>query len=467
MKSGRIPFVLFCFDQGSFCTLAVELDLTEKASFMTKKLLNSRRDFLKKNVLLAGTVAMAGFVKPVHAAGADTLKIGLIGCGGRGCGAVADAMKCGEANLELVAVADIFKEKAESGLKLLRDQFEDQVKVTPETTFSGFDGYKSVIEAADVVFLCSPQLFRPMMLEDAIAAGKHVFCEKPVAVDAPGIQSVLKSAELAKQKGLNIVTGLINRYSVRVRDAVNRVLGGQIGSVVTARADRMGGPLWTRPRLEGDTEILYQMRNWVNFDWISAEYINDVTIHQLDVAMWCMGDEFTPVRAFATGGRLVRTEPDTGDLYDSMAVTYEYEDGRPLYAFSRQIPGTYGSASAFIAGSKGTAEIGNVGWGKVAIYGQEPYEIPKDSGISPYAIQHGTLVRAIRGGDYVNHLPYTAKATMAAILGKMAAYSGQQLTWDEAFQSDGIIDPRTITWDTIPPTLPNASGEYKTALPGK
>ena len=432
---------------------------------MTNNQFPSRRDFLKKSAILTSVATAANFTTPVHAAGSDKLRIGLIGCGGRGRGAVVDAMGCGEANLELVAVCDIFKENATAAVELLKEQIKDRVTVTPETTFDGFDGYKKVIAVSDVVFLCTPQLFRPMMLKAAVEAGKHIFCEKPVAADAAGVRSVLESAALAKQKNLSVVTGLVNRYSTRVREVVERIHGGQIGKPVTARANRMGGPLWTRERKDGDNEMTYQMRNWVNFDWISADYINDVTIHQLDVALWCIGDKLTPVRAFGTGGRLVRTAKDTGDLYDSMAVVYEYEDGRPLYAFSRQIPNSYGSSSAYITGEKGHAEMGNVGGGKVAIYGANPYEAGRATVVANH-LQHATLYQSVRGSiPYVNNLPYTAKATMAAILGKMATHSAQLMTWEEAFNAPAIIDPATITWDTVPPTLPDANGFYKTIVP--
>lgn len=435
---------------------------------MSRKNGNSRRDFLKTSSLLLGAAATASFPKGIHAKGSEKpLKIGLVGCGGRGRGAVLDAMNCGESNLELVAVADIFKETAEGAAHTLREEIGERIKVSPEAVFDGFDGYKKVIELSDVVFLCSPQLFRPMMLKATLEAGKHAFCEKPVAADAAGIRSILESAKYAQEKKLSIVTGLINRYSSRVRDVVQRIHEGQIGPAITARADRMGGPLWTRPRRTGDTEMRYQMRNWVNFDWIAGEFINDVTIHQLDVAMWCMGDEHTPVKAFGTGGRLVRTEPDAGDMYDSMAVVYEYADGRPLYAFSRQIPGCFGCSSAFITGPEGASEISNVGWGRVNITGKKPYDAPKDA-ISPYTIQHSTLIKSIRGeGAYANHLSYTAKATMGAILGKMAAYSGKQITWEEALKAESMLDPEKIDWNFTPPTLPNDKGEYKIALPGR
>ncbi|MDR0338307.1 MAG: Gfo/Idh/MocA family oxidoreductase [Planctomycetaceae bacterium] len=429
---------------------------------------SSRRDFLKKTAVLTGATVTGLSTLRVHAAESGQLKIGLLGCGGRGCGAVVDGLSH-DPNVKLIAVADIFKDKAEGAVKMLKEKFKERIDVTPERIFTGFDAYKSVIPLADVVFLCTPQHFRPMTLKAAIEAGKHVFCEKPVAVDATGIRSVLASATLAKEKGLNIVTGLINRYSPRVREAVKRIQDGQIGQVITARANRMGGPLWMRPRTEGDSEMVYQMRNWVNFNWLASEFINDVTIHQLDVALWCMGDERTPVNAFALGGRIARTQPDAGDMYDNMSVVYEYENGQPLYAFSRQIPGCYSNSSAHITGTKGGAEIGNVGWGTVKIYGDNPYDVPKDQGAIAYFHQHTTLYNAIRSGgkEYVNNLPYTAKATMAAILGRVAAYSGQKVTWEDAFNSTEDFSLKEYSWDATPPITPNEKGEYPLAIPGK
>jgi predicted dehydrogenase len=435
---------------------------------MTTNTQASRRNFLKTSAVIGATAVSASTIPAVHAAESDIIKIGLIGCGGRGCGAVADGIS-NDPNVKLVAIADVFEEKVDVAAKTLREQFKERVDLPKERCFAGFDGYKSVIPLCDVVFLCTPQHFRPMTLKAAIEAGKHVFCEKPVAVDATGIRSVLESAALAKQKGLNVVSGLINRYSNRVRDVVKRIHDGQIGTVVTARANRMGGPLWVRRRMEGDTEMKYQMRNWVNFNWLASEFINDVTIHQLDVALWCMGDELTPVNAFALGGRIVRTQPDAGDMYDTMSVVYEYADGKPLYAFSSQIPGGYNGAVTYVSGAKGGAEIGNVGGGRVAIFGENPYDAPKDDTRGPYFNQHTTLYNAIRSGGsiYVNDLFHTAKATMAAILGRMAAYSGKKLTWEEALNSKESFTLDDYSWDAVPPTLPDEQGRYKLALPGR
>ena len=435
---------------------------------------NTRREFLKQSSLLSGAVAVglpAVQTMHVHAAEAGPLKIGLVGCGGRGRGAVVDSLTH-DPNVKLVAITDIFKERVDATARLLSEQFQERpgvIDLPEERRFVGFDGYKSLIPFCDVVLLCTPQHFRPMTLKAAIEAGKHVFCEKPVAVDAPGVRSVLESAALAKQKGLNIVTGLINRYSVRVRDVVRRIHDGQVGTVVTARANRLGGSLWMHQRQPGDTEMMYQMRNWVNFNWLAGEFINDVTIHQLDVALWCIGDEFTPVNAFSLGGRIARTQLDAGDMYDTMSTVYEYADGRPLYAFSRQIPGCFNNGAVHISGSKGGAEIGNVGNGRVAIFGDNPYDAPRDETKGAYFTQHTTLYNAIRSGgqDYVNHLPHTAKATMAAILGRMAAYSGQKVTWEEALNSQESFTQSDYSWDATPPTLPDEQGMYKLAIPGR
>ena len=222
-------------------------------------------------------------------------------------------------------------------------------------------------------------------------------------------------------------------------------------------------------RKQGDTEMMYQMRNWLNFNWMASDHINDSTIHQIDVAMWAVGDEVTPVNAYGLGGQVVRTDPEAGDSYDTMAVVYEYADGRPLYAFTRMIPGCFYDGAAHISGSKGGAVIGNVGGGKVAIFGENPYDAPKDNSKGPYFNQHSTLYNAIRSGgkEYVNDLPHTAKATLAAILGRMASYSGQLVTWEEALNSKESFTLSDYSWDATPPTLPDEQGRYKLALPGK
>ncbi len=429
----------------------------------------SRRTFLKTTALAGGTLALGlgGAVAPrhVHAGESSQIRIGLIGCGGRGCGAVADALSV-DPNVKLTALGDVFQEKAELAARTLGDNFGERIDVK-DRIFSGFDCYKSVIEACDVPLLCTPQHFRPMTLRAAIEASKHVFCEKPVAVDAPGIRSVIESCKIAREKKLNVVSGLVNRYSTGVQEMVKRVHDGAIGEVAAAQANRMGGPLWERPRVEGDTELKYQMRNWVNYNWISAGFMNDVTIHQIDVAMWCLGDEIAPVAAYGLGSQYVRTQqPGCGDIFDTLAVVYEYADGRTLSAFSRQIPKCFSGAESIIYGSKGQAMIGNVGsHGKITGPGAYVQTRVKEAATQ---LEHKALYDAIRSGGstYVNNGDYMVKATLACLLGNKVCETGQRTTWEEMLASEESFSLPEYRWDATPPTLPNEQGRYKLYYPG-
>lgn len=428
----------------------------------------SRRNFLKTSaVLSAATVAATQAISSprVHAGEDNTLKLGIVGCGGRGCGAVGNAMTA-DPNVKLITAADVFPERGKKGITGLKDQFGDRIDVSDDRFFDGFDGYKKVLEQdIDIVLLTSPQHFRPTMIKAAIEAGKHVFAEKPVAVDGVGIKTIQEAGELAKQKGLNLVGGLVNRYGASAREVIKRVADGAIGDVVTARGDRMGGSCWMRPRTEGQSEMEYQMTNWLNFNWMASEYINDVTIHQLDVALWSFNDA-TPVGAYGMGGRLSRRGPDSGDMYDSMAVVYEFADGRSIYAFSRQIPGCFSRAFTTINGSKGYAQIGNLESKASLFINGEEIKIKRGE-TSGYVVEHKVLIDAVRsGGDtYVNNTSYMTNSTGCAILGRMCSYTGQYVTWDEMLASEGE-KPSEYSFDAVPPTLPDEKGRYKIALPG-
>lgn len=428
----------------------------------------SRRNFLKTSaVLSAATVTATQAISSprVHAGEDNTLKLGIIGCGGRGCGAVGNAMTA-DPNVKLITAADVFPERGKKGIAGLKDQFGDRIDVSDDRFFDGFDGYKKVLEQdIDIVLLTSPQHFRPTMIKAAIEAGKHVFAEKPVAVDGAGIKTIQEAGELAKQKGLNLVGGLVNRYGASAREVIKRVADGAIGDVVTARGDRMGGSCWMRPRTEGQSEMEYQMTNWLNFNWMASEYINDVTIHQLDVALWSFNDA-TPVGAYGMGGRLSRRGPDSGDMYDSMAVVYEFADGRSIYAFSRQIPGCFSRAFTTINGSKGYAQIGNLESKASLFINGEEIKIKRGE-TSGYVVEHKVLIDAVRsGGDtYVNNTSYMTNSTGCAILGRMCSYTGQYVTWDEMLASEGE-KPSEYSFGAVPPTLPDEKGRYKIALPG-
>lgn len=433
---------------------------------MLKSTETTRRNFLKTSAISTAALA-AGFSASsrLYAGETSMLKIGLVGCGGRGCGAAGNAMEADE-NVKITCVADIFEDKAKAAIPLLKAQYGDRMDVTEDTAYSGFDAYKKVLESdVDYVILATPQYFRPLMLKEAIVAGKHVFAEKPVAVDGAGIRMILEASEMARQKGLNLVSGLCNRYQPSSQKLVKKIQDGLIGDVVSCVANRMGGQLWVRTRKEGDTEMMYQMRNWVNFCWMASEYINDVTIHQIDVGLWCMGDP-TPTAALGFGGRLARRQADTGDMYDAMAVTYEFEDGRVLQANSRQIPGAWGGAITTVHGSKGWAKIGNCGH-VLEVYGENACK-PKIEPFTGYMWEHKTLIDAIRSGGetYVNNGTYMANSTGAALLGRMAAYTGQRVTWDEMLAEE-LPKPESWSWDAVPPTLPNEKGDYKIAIPAR
>lgn len=429
--------------------------------------MQSRRKFLVNSAVLSTAVAAtASFSAPrVHAGEDNMLKLGIVGCGGRGCGAVDNALTA-DPNVKLVVAADVDQKRASAQLEGLKAKWEDRVAINDDNLFIGFDSYKKVLESdIDIVLLTTPQHFRPKMLKEAVEAGKHIFAEKPVAVDGEGVKMIQEAGEVARQKGLNLVGGLVNRYGKSAQEVMKRIQDGAIGTVVTARGDRMGGPCWTRPRTEGQNEMQYQMTNWLNFNWIASEFINDVTIHQLDIALWSFND-MQPVGAYSLGGRLARRGADDGDMYDSMSTVYEFADGRSLYAFSRQIPGCFSRGTTTINGSKGRAVIGNLeSVASIFTDGVET-KVPRGD-VSGYVIEHKVLIDAVRSGGqtYVNNTSYMTNSTGAAILGRMAAYTGQYVTWEEMIASVGD-KPSEYSWDGVPPTLPDERGRYKIAIPG-
>jgi len=420
----------------------------------------SRRQFLKAGALGVAAASSLASLRSVHAAENNVLKVGLVGCGGRGRGAVKDALSA-DPNARLVAVCDAFPEIAASAVRGFKEAqaFGDRVDVTPETTFDGLEAYKKVIELCDVVLLCETPHFRPMSLRYAVDKGKHIFCEKPVAVDAPGIRSVMESAQIAREKKLQLVSGLCWRYDHNVKEMMKRVQDGAIGDVLSVRETYLTGKLWTRPRKEGDTEMMFQCRNWYNFTWLSGDGNTEQHIHSLDKGLWAFGDK-PPVAAFGVGARMQRVEqPDYGDIYDSMGVVYEYEGGRAIYAYYRQQNKCYNDTDDYFCGTKGHAAIL-----KGIINGEK---VPKVES-NMYLQEHQALFNAIRSGGqtYINNGEYMAYSTMLAILGRMVCYSGKRLTWDEAINSTQSLAPSAYTWDATPPTLPDENGRYKVEIPG-
>ena len=430
----------------------------------TEKATSTRRDFIKTSGALAGGAVLGSLAleRSAHAAGDGRLKVGLVGCGGRGTGAAANALTA-DANAVLTAVADPFAERIDGCLSGLSKQaVADRIKVDADHRFTGFDGFQKVIESGvDVVLLASPPHFRPQHLKACIDAGKHVFCEKPVAVDAPGVRSILETSKLAEKKGLNVVSGLCWRYHHAVKETMQRILDGAIGEVLSIQETYLTGTLWHRGREATDTEMAYQMRNWYYFTWLSGEFNVEQHVHSLDKALWAFRDE-PPLRAYGLGGREVRKEqPKYGDIYDHMAVVYEYPDGKKVHSYCRQQGGCYSNVSDQFLGTKGRATVTP----DHVIEGANPWRF-KGEGGNMYVLEHEALFNAIRAGKPINNGVYMARSTMLGILGRMVCYTGKAITWDEAMASTETLAPRSYAWDADPPTLPDADGKYAVAIPG-
>ena len=419
--------------------------MKEKADLSGK---TNRRFFLKSTgaAVLGSTIPFsAGLASPFRRQSANTLKVGLIGCGGRGTGAATQALAA-DPDVVLTAMGDAFSDHLEASYKAIMEEQPDKVKVDKSHKFVGFDAYQKVIDSGvDVVILTTPPAFRPEHLIAAVNAGKHVFCEKPVAVDAPGIRKVLEAAKKAKSKNLSLVSGFTFRYDMPKRALFQKVLEGAIGQVKAVSSTRNGGELWYKPRQTGWTDMEYQLRNWYYQNWLSGDYLVEMIVHSLDMMTWAMGDK-VPVRATGTGGRQVRVDPKFGNIYDHFAIEYEYDNGVRGFSFSRQQPGCSNRNTVEIAGTEGDAFV-NAGQG-VRITGKTNWEYEGEKN-NPYQTQHDELFAAIRKGKPMNDGQMMANSTMVAILGRMVAYSGQTITWDEAMQSNQTLGPDhgQYSWD--------------------
>ena len=422
---------------------------------------SSRRQFLKtSSAVTAGALAGSlSIARSAHAQGDDVLKVGLIGCGGRGTGAAVNALDA-DPNTKLVALADAFENRLQGCLKGLKQRPGEQVAIDEDHCFVGLDAYQKLIDSeVDVVLLATPPHFRPVQLKACIDANKHVFCEKPVAVDAPGIRSVIETSKAAKEKNLNIVSGLCWRYHHGVRETMQRVLDGAIGDVLAIQETYLAGTLWHRGRQPDDTEMKYQMRNWYYFTWLSGDHNVEQHVHSLDKASWIMGDE-PPVRAWGMGGREVRTDPKYGDIFDHHAVCYEYANGVPVYSYTRQMGGCSGGVEDVFIGTKGRANI--LGH---RITGENEWRF-RGNGGNMYQLEHEALFGAIRSGETINNGHYMAISSMLAILGRMVTHTGQTITWEQAINSQQDLSPSAYTWDAEPPTLPDENGQYPVDIPG-
>lgn len=406
----------------------------------------SRRDFLKTSAALAG----AALAPHVHAAGSDVLRIGLIGCGGRGTGAAAQALQA-DPNVKLVALGDAFADRLQQCLKTLRDDKDvgGKVDVAEDRCFTGFDAYKQVIDSGvDVVLMAPPPHFRPLHLKYAVEKNKHVFAEKPVAVDAPGVRSVLATCAEAAKKNLSIVSGLCLRYDQGFRDTVKRVHEGAIGDLLAIQSNDLRGRIWVKPREEGWSDMTWQMRNWYYFTWLSGDFNVEQHVHMLDASAWLLKDTY-PVKAVGLGGRQVRTGPEYGHIFDHHSVVYEYANGAKIFSNCRQQEVKGGDICNYVFGTKGVGIVSERGH-TLSPFGGEKWQYQgKHKGM--YQQEHDELFASIRAAKPINNGDYMCKSTLLAIMGRMATYTGQVITWEMAMNSKEDLSPPAYDWNVALP----------------
>jgi predicted dehydrogenase len=406
----------------------------------------SRREFLAASA--ASAASLAALAPRVYAAGSDTLKVGLIGCGRRGTGAAAQALSA-DANVQLTAMGDMFDDHLKASLAWLRgeEKLADKVRVKPENCFTGFDAYQGVLASGvDLVLLTTPPHFRPLHLKAAVDAGKHIFCEKPVAVDAPGVRKVLAACREAGPKGLAIVSGLCWRYHRPKQETFRRIHDGAIGDIVAMQCTYNTGSLWSCKRQPGWSDMEWQLRNWLYFTWLSGDHIVEQHIHSLDKMAWAMKDQ-PPARAYGTGGRQVRTSPDFGHIYDHFAVVFEYPNGVKAFSACRQQAGTAENVTDHLMGTLGACDVM-----KHTITGKNPWAYPKRRGAEDdmYQNEHNELFASIRSGKPINDGERMSSSTLMAIMGRMAAYTGQVLTWERVLNSKEDLTPPAYEMGSLP-----------------
>jgi predicted dehydrogenase len=400
----------------------------------------SRRSFVKTTTLATAGLALPRTLSALsHGTSAEALRVGVIGCGGRGSGAVNDCLKAGGENVVLVAMGDLFPdrlERARTNLAKIASEnpaFAKQFKVTPEMSFSGFDAYKKVLAAdIDLVILATPPGFRPMHLAAAVAAGKHIFTEKPVAVDAAGIRSVIASAQAAKAKNLAVVAGTQRRHDPAYVDVMRRVHDGAIGELTGGQVYWNQGGLWNAARQAGWSDAEWQIRNWLYFTWLSGDHIVEQHIHNIDVANWAMGAH--PVRAVGVGGRQWRTDGAYGHIFDHFAIDFEYPDGAHVMSMCRQIDGTANHVGERFTGTRGTTD------GSSTITGAKSYTWAGEKK-NPYVEEHVDLLASIKAGKPLNELQQVAESTLTAIMGREAAYTGQAIAWNDLLNAPQDLTP--------------------------
>lgn len=429
----------------------------------------TRRKFIQSSALAAtaGGVLLSN-ATPVHAAGSDVLKVGLVGTGGRGSGAAVNAL-VGDPNCKLVALCDIFPDRIESGLKAIvqtaedeekrrkRDDIVKRIDVKEEMKFSGFDGYKQLIDSGvDVVLLCSTPGFRPIHLAYAVEKKKDVFMEKPHATDVAGLKSVLESVKRQKENGKSLVSGFTYRYHAPKRETMKRVLDGAIGDVHNIYCSYLTGELWYRGNSSKWSQMEQQIRNWYYYIWLSGDFIVEQNIHTIDKAAWLMGGAL-PVSAIGAGGRQSRVDDKFGNIWDNFSVVFEYESGAKVVNQCRQVSGCLTEQLDMAYGTKGTCDLK-----KHTIVADGKTWTTKDVPLSEaYQTEHDELFAAIRSGKPINDGEVSAHSTLMSILGREAAYTGKRITWKDLLASNQNLMPKAFEFGKLEmPDVP-VPGQYK------
>ena len=394
-----------------------------------------RRSFLKTGAASALAAGMPAILRGQ----APPIRVGLVGCGGRGTGAASQALTADDGS-RLVAVADISRSQADDSIARLARAAGEKVQVKEANIFIGINAYKQLIESGvDVVLLATPPGFRPMHLRAAVEAGKHVFCEKPIAVDAPGVRSVMETARLAKQKQLTLVTGFCWRYSTHIRETFAQIHGGAIGNIAAYYATYYTNPVKPMPpasdRPPGISDNEWMMRNWYNFTWLCGDGLVEQAIHSVDKIAWAMHDQ-PPISCVAVGGRQIPAEG--GNIFDHFEVNYLYPNNVRAFLACRQMEGCYNENSDYILGSSGAATIGRGPLPRIE--GSKPWTFTGQKN-DMYQAEHDALFAAIRRNEPINDGIWMATSTMLGIMGRMAAYTGQQITWEQALNSQEVLFP--------------------------
>ncbi|CAN5196894.1 Gfo/Idh/MocA family oxidoreductase [soil metagenome] len=412
----------------------------------------SRRQFLQSSgVMLAGASLAAPVLGGVHVAGDEVLKIGLIGCGGRGTGAASQALNA-DPNVKLVAMGDAFPDKIQASLNQLKqdDAIRAKIDVKPEKCFSGFDAFKQVLDSGiDVALLATPPHFRPMHIKAAVEAGKHIFAEKPCCIDATGARSVFDSCMEAKKRNLAVVTGLCYRYDPPKQEIMKRIHDGAIGDIVALQTTYNTGLLWSKPRQPSWSDMEWQLRNWLYFTWLSGDHIVEQHVHSLDKMAWAMQDQY-PIKATGVGGRQVRTDPAFGNIFDHHSVVFEYPNGVKVFSQCRQQANCQNDVSDFVFGTKGVADIM-----KHTITGEKAWRYKGSQKADMYQKEHDAMFASIRAGKPINNGDFMTKSSLMGIMGRMATYTGKLVTWNGLMNSKENLSPELYEFGSMPtPPVP-------------